>query len=153
GYSHALLLACMHRFGHAHAPFYGDGNRIYAGDNLRWVYDIHLLSSALNSAQWAEVTILAKTKSIAEFCVDGLNAAKEAFNTQIPVEAMGALQTAAREEPTSAQRLRDSAAAWYFANLCALPDLPRRIAFVNELAFPSAAYMTDKYQTSNRFVL
>ena len=27
GYTHALLLACMHRYAHAHAPFYVDGNR------------------------------------------------------------------------------------------------------------------------------
>jgi Uncharacterised nucleotidyltransferase len=153
GYTHALLLACMHRFGHAHAPFYVDGKPVYAGDHLQWVYDIHLLSSTLNNAQWSDFTTLARTKSIAEFCVDGLNAAKEAFNTQIPAEAMGALQTAARGEASSASKLRSSAVAWFFANLHALPDLRRRIVLIKQVALPPAAYMMEKYQTKNRFAL
>jgi Uncharacterised nucleotidyltransferase len=153
GYTHALLLACMHRFAHAHAPFYVDGNPVYAGDHLRWVYDIHLLSSALTIAQWSEFTTLARTKSIAEFCVDGLNAAGEAFNTQIPAQAMGALQTAARDEGARAQRLRVSGVAWFFANLGALPDLRQRIALMKQVALPPPAYVMDKYQTKNRLAL
>jgi Uncharacterised nucleotidyltransferase len=152
GYTHALLLACMHRFAHAHAPFYVDGSPVYAGDHLRWVYDIHLLCSALNAAQWSEFTTLAMKKSIAEFCVDGLNAAKEAFNTQIPAEGMDALQTAARGG-ASAQRLRASEVAWFFANLRALPDLRQRIAWIKQIALPPPAYMMDKYQTKNRLAL
>jgi Uncharacterised nucleotidyltransferase len=152
-YTHALLLACMHRFGHAHAPFYVDGNPVYAGDHIRWVYDIHLLSATLNNARWSEFTTLARTKSIAEFCVDGLNAAKEAFNTQIPAEAMGALQTAARDEAASAQRLRASGVAWFFANLRALPDLRQRIALIKQVALPPHAYMMEKYQTKNWLAL
>jgi Uncharacterised nucleotidyltransferase len=153
GYTHALLLACMHRFAHAHAPFYVEGNPVYAGDHLLWVYDIHLLSSALNIARWSEFTTLASTKSIAEFCVDGLNAAKEAFKTQIPAEAMGALQTAASGEGASAKRLRASGLAWFFANLGALPDMRQRIALIKQVAFPPPAYMMDKYQTKNRLAL
>jgi hypothetical protein len=152
GYTHALLLACMHRFMHAHAPFYVDGNPVYAGDHLRWVYDIHLLCS-LNITRWSEFTTLARTKRIAEFCVDGLNAAKEAFITQIPTEAMGALQTAAHDEAESAKRLRASEAAWFFANLRALPDLRQRLALIKQVALPPPAYMMDKYQTNNRLVL
>jgi Uncharacterised nucleotidyltransferase len=153
GCTHALLLACMHRFGHAHAPFYVDGNPVYAGDHLRWVYDIHLLSSMLNTARWSEFATLARTKSMAAFCVDGLNAAKEAFNTQIPAEAMDALQTAARDEPANAQRLKASGLAWFFANLRALPDLRQRIALIKQVAFPASAYMLEKYKTKNRLAL
>jgi hypothetical protein len=38
GHVHALLLACMHRFAHAHAPFYAGRNKLYAGDHLLWLY-------------------------------------------------------------------------------------------------------------------
>src|SRR5215472_4137874 len=31
GYSHGLLLACMHLLGHVRAPFYVDGSPVYAG--------------------------------------------------------------------------------------------------------------------------
>jgi hypothetical protein len=153
GYKHALLLACMHRFAHVHAPFYVDGNPVYAGDHLRWVYDIHLLCSALNTERWSEFTTLAKTKSIAAFCMDGLNAAKEAFHTQIPAEAMDALQTATSKEGASADKLRGSGLAWFFANLRALPDLHQRIALIKQVALPPAAYMMDKYKTKNRLAL
>jgi hypothetical protein len=153
GYTHALLLACMHRFAHAHAPFYVDGGTVYAGDHLRWVYDIHLLCSALNTARWSEFTTLATTKGIAEFCVDGLNAARKAFNSQIPAETMDALQAAARNETASAQRFRASGMAWFVANLRALPNFRQRITLIKQVAFPPPAYMMEKYQTNNRLIL
>jgi Uncharacterised nucleotidyltransferase len=153
GQTHALLLACMHRFAHAHAPFYVNGNPIYAGDHLRWVYDIHLLSSALNTGQWSEFTTLARTKSIAEFCIDGLSASREAFNTKIPAETIAALAAAARNEVASAQSLRASGATWFFANLRALPDWRQRIALIKQVALPSSAYMMEKYQINSRLAL
>ena len=153
GYVHALLLACMHRFVHAHAPFYGNGKPVYAGDHLRWVYDIHLLCSALSAGQWSEFTPLARTKKIAGFCVDGLNAARQAFNTKIPGETISALQAAAGNDAASTQRLRTSAAAWFLANLRALPNFRQRLAVVKQVALPPSAYMMEKYQINNRLAL
>lgn len=147
GHKHALLLACMHRFGHAHAPFYIDGEAIYAGDHLRWVYDIHLLSSTLNAAQWLDFVALAIVKRMAGFCLDGLNAAREAFNTQVPPEVTGALQTAARDEARSTQKLRTSTTAWFFTNLRALPTLRERLELIRQVVLPSPGYMMEKYQT------
>lgn len=149
---HALLLACMHRFGHAHAPFYVNGNSIYAGDHLRWIYDIHLLCSTLNSRQWYEFASLARTKNIAEFCIDGLSAAREAFNTNIPTETIAALASAARNEVASARRLRASGALWFFANLRALP-WRQRIVLIKQVALPPSAYMVEKYQINSQLAL
>jgi hypothetical protein len=143
----------MHRFGHAHAPFYVNGNPKYAGNHLRWVYDVHLLCSASSSDGWSEFTTLARTKNIAEFCLDGLKAAKEAFHTQIPAEVVDALQAAAGSEGASAERLRASGVAWFFANLRALPDLRQRVALIKQIALPPAAYMMDKYKTKSRLAL
>jgi hypothetical protein len=153
GYTHALLLACMHRFAHAHAPFYVDGTTVYAGDHLRWVYDIHLLCSALDSAQWSEFTMLARAKRIAEFCVDALKTVKEAFNTEIPAEAMVVLKTAATGETTSAQRLRASRLAWFCANLRALPNSRQRLAWIKQVALPPAAYMMERYHAKSLLLL
>ena len=153
GHTHALLLACMHRFAHAHAPFYVNGNQVHAGDHLRWVYDIHLLCSALNTSQWSEFTAMARTKNIAEFCVDGLSASREAFNTKIPASTISALKSAARSEVAGAQRLRTSQAIWFFANLRALPTLRQRIALIKQVALPPSAYMMEKYQIKNRLAL
>jgi hypothetical protein len=149
GYVHALLLACMHRFAHAHAPFYVDGNPIYAGDHLRWVYDIHLLCSTLNPAQWVNFTNRAITKNVAVFCVDGLNAACEAFNTDIPDQALSRLQAAARTESANISRLRASGTAWLLANWRALPDLSHRIASIKHVVLPPPSYMMKKYQTNS----
>jgi hypothetical protein len=152
GYTHALLLACIHRFAHAHAPFYVGGNELYAGDHLRWVYDIHLLCSTLDTNRWSAFISLARTKGIAEFCIDGLTTAIEAFNTQIPAGVMDALQTAARDEASSATRLRASETAWFIANLRALPGWRQKISFIKQIALPSPTYMMEKYHTSNPLV-
>ena len=97
-HKHALLLACIHRFGHAHAPFYTDAGTAYAGDNLRWIYDIHLICSALTPMQWCEFAELAAARGMATFCLDGLNAAREAFKTRIPPDVVTALEVAAVSE-------------------------------------------------------
>jgi len=153
GYTHAFLLACMHRFGHAHAPFYVDGKPVYAGDHLRWVYDIHLLCSALNTGEWSEFAALARKKGIAQFCIDGLNAAREAFNAQIPDDTIDSLLTAADNEGASVQKLRTSPAVWFLTNLRALPNLGQRIALTKQVILPPSAYMMEKYQTRNWLAL
>jgi hypothetical protein len=153
GSTHALLLACMHRFAHAHAPFYVGRREVYAGDHLRWVYDIHLLCSAMSNDRWLEFTSLATKKRIAEFCVDGLHSATETFNTKIPVKSMGALESAACDEVASAKRLRGSEVRWFVANLRALPDLRQQISFIKQVAFPRSAYMVEKYHSNNPFAL
>jgi hypothetical protein len=150
---HSLLLACVHRFGHAHAPFYNQGEAVYAGDHLRWVYDIHLLCSALKSAQWAEFVTLVKAKCVAGFCVDGLTAAKDAFRAQIPAETMEGLRAGARAEAVNIEKLRSSGAAWFLANLRALPSLRQRLAFLQQVAFPPIEYMMNKYDPVSQLSL
>jgi hypothetical protein len=153
GYTHALAVACMHRFGHAHAPFYVDGDAVYAGDYLSWVYDIHLLSAQLEATQWAEFTDMAQSKCIAAFCLDGLNAAMEAFKTPIPAGVLSTLQTAAATESIDAKRLRKSAVAWFIENFRSWPQTRQRIAWVREMAFPTPSYMMRRYRTGNWLAL
>jgi hypothetical protein len=149
GYKHSLLLACVHRFGHAHAPFYRQGGAVYAGDHLLWIYDIHLLCSVLEPTQWSEFVTLTKAKSVASFCVDGLTAAMDAFTAQIPAEAMAGLRAAAHAEAVSIQKLRSSGVAWFLANLRALPSLRQRFAFLQQVAFPPIEYMMKKYNAKS----
>jgi hypothetical protein len=149
----ALLLACLHRFGHAHAPFYANKKTIYAGDHLRWVYDIHLICASLNTFQWEEFVRLATTKRVAVFCVDGLNATREAFGTYVPPTVEAELQAASRKAKMKAIKLRRSAATWFLANLFALPSLRQRFAFIIQTALPSPAYMLGKYQLESRLAL
>ena len=135
------------------AYIYVDGKPVYAGDHLRWVYDIHLLCSALNTGEWSEFAALARKKGIAQFCIDGLNAAREAFNAQIPDDTIDSLLTAADNEGASVQKLRTSPAVWFLTNLRALPNLGQRIALTKQVILPPSAYMMEKYQTRNWLAL
>jgi hypothetical protein len=152
-HTHALLLACLHRFAHAHAPFYADGKALYAGDHLRWTYDIHLLSSVLNAAQWSDFTQLAGEKAIAKFCFDGLNAAREAFDTRIPTNTIRALDAATKSGAMNLRKLRNSGAAWFIANLRALPEMHQKLSLIRQLTFPPSGLIMKKYQIENRALL
>jgi Uncharacterised nucleotidyltransferase len=147
------LAPCALGLGYTHAPFYVNGGTVYAGDHLRWVYDVHLLCSALTPGQWSEFATLATAKNIAEFCVDCLNRSKEAFHTQIPLEIMDALLRAAENEPASAQKLKTSTGAWFLANLNALPNMGQRIKLIKHTVFPPSAYMMAKYECNMRLAL
>ncbi len=56
---HALLLACIHRAGHANAPYHVDGIASPEGDRLIWLYDIHLLVGGMSAGELDEFVALA----------------------------------------------------------------------------------------------
>jgi len=153
GNVHALLLACMHRFGHTHAPFYSNGSPVYAGDHLRWVYDIHLLSLALKAGEWPNFCSLAVKKGIAEYCLDGLCAAAHSFNTRIPDEVLRRLQSTPRNTSLHLENLKSSSLHWFAANLRAFPSWRRRFTFIKETTFPSRAYMKRRYNIKSPIAL
>src|SRR6516165_2653884 len=63
-----------------------------------WIILVELEQSLDAANATARVASLARTKNIAEFCIDGLSATREAFNTNIPTETIAALASAARNE-------------------------------------------------------
>jgi len=117
-----------------------------------WIILVELEQSLDAANATARVASLARTKNIAEFCIDGLSATREAFNTNIPTETIAALASAARNEVASARRLRASGALWFFANLRALP-WRQRIVLIKQVALPPSAYMVEKYQINSRLAL
>ena len=117
-----------------------------------WIILVELEQSLDAANATARVASLARTKNIAEFCIDGLSATREAFNTNIPTETIAALASAARNEVASARRLRASGALWFFANLRALP-WRQRIVLIKQVALPPSAYIVEKYQINSRLAL
>ncbi|MCP4304538.1 MAG: nucleotidyltransferase family protein, partial [bacterium] len=149
---HSLLLACMHRAGHAHAPFYELGEPIHAGDHLLWAYDIHLLFTALNAEERSEFISLARSKKMASFCLDGLNAATAAFGHESDYPKFQPLEDAAQQEKVNVRRLSESRMAWFLANLRSLPP-KQKLQLLKETAFPSPSYMRGKYETESTVML
>ncbi len=84
-----LLLACVHRVAHHQ-------DRV----NLLWLWDIHLIASALSAADWAQVVVTAASSRVQSICARGLALAHECFWTAIPEDVRQALG-AARDEPAA----------------------------------------------------
>lgn len=134
---HALLHACVHR-----ASDLSSGG----GDSLKWLYDIHLLATALASTSdapnFGALAALAAERGLAGVCVHGLDAAAALFATPLPEAPMAALRQAAAREPLDLRRLRD----WtYFQrqNLRALPNGWERLRWIWQRLWPSRHYRED----------
>jgi hypothetical protein len=140
----ALLFACVHRAGHAHAPYYVDGAAYRAVGRLIWLYDIHLLVSAMSLSDLDEFAALASSKRVKAICLEGLLGAREKLGTPVPPEVIEALSAAGPPEP-SACYLAGSKARIMLEDCLALDDWAKRIAWAREIAFPPARYMRAKY--------
>lgn len=140
----ALLFACIHRAGHAHAPYYSDGVAHMPMNRLIWLYDIHLLVSSMSAAELDEFVALAAAKQMKEICRDALLRTCERFGTAVPPHLLEALHNTGRVEP-SARFLTAGRMRLMFDNVCALEHWSDRLAWARELAFPPARYMRVKY--------
>src|SRR5262249_47675622 len=91
----ALLLAAIHPVMHHRNA-----------DVLIWIYDIHLLASALAEDDWERFAELAIVKKMSAVCAQQLRIAHEAFGTPIPEHAIARLSVD-RGEPSAAYLRRD----------------------------------------------
>ncbi len=138
---HALLVACTHRIAHHHDQ----------AEQLKWIYDIHLIASSLSTREWDAFVTLMLDRGVAAVCRDGLERSAALFHTSIPdrvrfdrrlVAAAGTERTAAflRVRPKAREVLDD---------LRALPSWSDRIRLTREHLFPDAAYMRAVYAPSS----
>lgn len=141
---HALLFACMHLAGHRFAPLYVDGIAYPAGTRLIWLYDIHLLATALSPAELEEFAALALHKRMAAICRDALVRSIECFGTQVPQSLLAQLRPDAAAEP-SARYCNAGPAGRMADDFLALDGMGAKLRLLRELFFPSEAYMRAKY--------
>ena len=141
---HALLFACIHRAGHANAPFYVDGIAQSGGDRLIWLYDIHLLVSRMAVEDLDEFVALAASKRIRGICADALQRSRDCFATPLPAHVIDALKAPGPVEP-SARYLSGGRARQMLGDFLALERWSERVGWLRELAFPAAGYMRSKY--------
>ena len=140
----ALLLACIHRAGHTNSPYYIGDTAHFGGDRLIWIYDIHLLVSAMSRIELDEFAALAASKRIKTICLDALSRSVQYFATPIPPEVLAALTPTGRLEP-SARYLSGGRARQMLGDFLALESWRDRVCWVAESAFPAEAYMRSKY--------
>jgi hypothetical protein len=146
---HALLLACIHRASHEHAPYYVNGVAHYGGDRLIWLYDIHLLVSRMSAQELDEFAALAAAKRVRAVCAAGLWRAAECFGTALPGGFLAAPSQGSEKEP-SAVYLRAGPLRAAVEELRSLADWSSRGRYLKEHLFPSADYMLRKYGRSSR---
>lgn len=149
---HALLLACMHRAVHKHAPYYTDGIAHYSGDRLIWLYDISLLSQTLTEAAWRQFLHLARSKGLAGTCLEGLQQTEQALGSTTPEFVISGLSVGRSNDQASAY-LTSSEVRQMWMNFRAIEGLSRKAAFLKEVVFPPEAYMRQQYPDSNSDVL
>jgi Uncharacterised nucleotidyltransferase/Transglutaminase-like superfamily len=136
GAADALLISCVHPVMH-----HRDEER------LIWLYDTHVIASAMDATAWSAFTALASAKAIAAVCAHGLALAHARLGAPLPPRVRADLDSAARRPEPSAEYLaphrgwRDEVAS----NLRALPDWRSRLRLLGEMAFPPPAYVRRVY--------
>jgi hypothetical protein len=137
----SLLLACVHRVAH-HPDF----------EHPVWIQDIHVLASRLAPSEWRTLVERATSRSIRAICAEGLSRARERFQTEIPPDAMTALNAASGEASAVYLRRDLSPLDRLVADLRALKPFDAA-RLVWEHLFPPVQYMQSKYSVRRRALL
>ncbi len=150
--THALLLACMHRSTHKQIPYYVSEMPHCTADRLIWLYDIHLLASQLTLAEWEDFNRLATGKGLRAVCLEGMQHARECFDTRYPAAMLTSLAAKGPAEP-AARYLDASRLRRLWMDFVALGSIASQIGFARETLFPTADYMRAKYPHQQRLSL
>jgi hypothetical protein len=134
----SLLLACMHR----------SGSDRHDQDRLIWIYDIHLLVSAMPLKQLGEFATKAVLLDVQGSCLRGLTRANECFGTAVPEEIMRILASP-EVPPTLRRRYAQSNLGLLIDDWRQLPDARARRALLGELFLPSSESLLHKYGKQN----
>ena len=133
---HALLLACMHRVSHH-----------YGSERLLWVYDIHLLVSALTPRARDDFGPLVEAKQLRSVCADGLRLARTRFGTRLDESWSRIVEHTARaREPTAEFVARGRTKVDVLvSDLRALDGCRPRLRLIRQHLFPPRAYLERAY--------
>lgn len=135
---HQLLLACVHRVAHhAEAP------------ELRWLYDIHLLSRSFEPDAFVGVLDLAARKRVLAICLASLRDAQDCFATPVPPgicePALLVDTVAEREGLTAYLGGPRPLATQLWLDLRALNGWRARCRLLREHLLPPSAYVRSRY--------
>ena len=139
----SMVLACIHRLAHHQGH-----------DRLIWLYDLKLLADGLDEAHWQELATLGSARRVAGLCLDGLREASARLDARFPPDIEAALAAAAPGEPShsylaGAVRKRDV----LVSDLTMLSSWRDRFRLLREHVLPPAAFITQRYGTTSRWLL
>jgi len=138
---HAFFNACMHRVQNM-----ADGNE----NNLKWLYDLHLLATRFNPADWKSLSDIAIERKLAGVCLDGLQAARKEFSTPIPDEVFIAFLHAEKRERMRVHKMH----GWLYIqtmSFMAFPGFSIRLRWLMQRLFPDTAYLRSRYGGKSGF--
>jgi hypothetical protein len=138
---HALLHACMHLVTPDNA------------ERLIWVYDIHLLISALTPGETKVLINTALEKRLCEVLMHGVMRAREIFDTLLPevLDQSFALWIKEPMNEPSAGYLRGHRKKYqeFVSNFANQPSWLARAGLIRETMFPPPDYMLNYFGVSN----
>lgn len=137
----ALLVACVH--GPAH---HDEKDR-----PLIWTYDVNLLAEALSGPEWEDLVRYAEEGGIRQLCLAALRESRERYGTCLPESAIRALSGAKGER--SARLLDPRRRDFLWEDLASLDGWTDKIRFLREAAFPSPAYLRQRYSIESHWML
>jgi len=130
----ALLIACIHPVMHHRNV-----------ERALWIYDVHLLASALSSRGIDDCADRAAAADVCAVVAHALRRARSVFGTPVRDVVLARLDAAGREP--SAEYLA-SERRWHhevISSVRALPTFGQRAAFMREVLFPSPRYVLGAY--------
>ena len=140
GLAHALTMACVHPVAH-----HGDSPT----DRFLWLYDVHLLVSAMTASEVAHWADLVRARRIRAICARALGLARAQFGTPVPASVDDVLNTTDVEP--SAWYL--SAEPWRgdirLADLRTSQGWRAKAKLVREVVLPRPAYIRKEYGVSH----
>ncbi len=140
---HMFLIACLHRVAHH------DNS-----DRLIWLYDLHLLATAMSPAERDAAEVLAGAKGLRAVCARGLERARGLFGTAVPPEWLAARPGDRHREPTAAfLESGRTKVDVLVSDLHALPGWRTKLQLIREHLFPPAAYVRQSYGVSTSALL
>lgn len=130
----ALLLACIHLAGNPH----------HDPSRLIWIYDLHLLATAMEPDELLRFAKLAVAKQVQVVCLDALEKSRQCFATSIPAAVLELLATPVGRM-TFVGKLAQSNLGLVWNDLLVLPQWRQKLALLHELFIPPRAHMEDLY--------
>ena len=135
--AHALAHACMHRAINLYTG---------VGDNLKWLFDLHLLAQRLTPAEWDALRVACEQTGLGSVCAAGLQAAADVFGDAAPAGMLATLRSAGDVDgrAVDGSRVHD----WRYMhrmNLRALPSLRARVHWLWRKLLPTLPHLREMH--------
>jgi hypothetical protein len=115
-------------------------------ERLLWIYDVHLISTRLTSAELERFAELGLETRVASVCAHQLELARTRFGTALPAGLGDALSTLTSPEASAEYLVRDR--RWHHEIVASMRALPRwrdRLQLAREVVLPNRQYMLVAY--------